>query len=342
MPTATCRFSDGESFTFDADPDALFLDAALAAGVPILHQCRSGSCGTCVCTSEQQALTMPRSTATCLLQTEVAQGRRLSCVGQLQADDTLSFDYPSTQTGPARASAFVDAIDWLADDVVRLRAELAEGDWLTFDPGQFLMLTPPGETEGRRYSLSSTPGQLPMLEFLIRVLPQGLVSDYLRERAAVDDVITLTGSYGSFRWRKDLSRPHIFVAGGTGLAPILSILDDLRSRSGKKPPLLLCFGCTSPETRFGAEEVALRADWMPTLTVRRTLETGAQAGEIAGDPVAVIDQADVSKESCAYLCGPPPMIAAATARLLELGVAAERIYAEQFTAALQSETLTEE
>lgn len=337
MPVARCHFADGKIFEVEADPGESFLEASLRAGAPVRYQCRSGSCLSCACSSDSNGLKMRPGVASSLLKTEIAAGRRLCCIGQLQSDDELHFAYRSDSAGPAEVSAFVDAIEWMAPDVVKLRVELADGEWIDFQPGQYVRVTPPGAETARSYSMCSTPETLPTLEFMIRVLDKGVMSDYLRSSAQRDDVLTLSGPFGGFTWKGDRREPHLFIAGGTGLSPIASIIEQIRATSGRKPPMFLSFGCATRDNLFAGDYLKLLAQWLPTLDVRIAVERGAEDGLLAGNPLTAITEAQISSDVRAYICGPPAMIAAAVEKLSAAGVPANQIHYEQFIASQQSE-----
>ncbi len=330
------HFADGVEQRIPVESGQSVLEAALAAGAPVLNQCRSGSCGTCVAHLSEGDARMRSGAANALLPSEQAQGQRLLCLTDACADSVFEFAYDSTAGagGPVSASAFVDAIERIAPDAVRLKLELAEGDWLDFRPGQFIELTVPGTDARRRYSMASSPADLPSLELLVRLLPSGAMSDYLRDRARVDDVITLTGPYGAFFLRDKIKAPHIMIAGGTGLAPMMSMLDAIRARPGIKPPVLLSFGCATLEGLFNIEQLELRSHWMPGLRTRISVDAGdADEGFRIGNPVGAITAEDIRDvASVAYLCGPPGMVRAARAHLEDLGLAPSAIHAEQFVA----------
>lgn len=157
------------------------------------------------------------------------------------------------------------------------------------------------------------------------------MSGFLEEQARPDQVLGLSGPYGAFFLREEKRRaPHIFVAGGTGLAPILSMIDSLRQVSGRKPPMLLSFGCATPEALFCLDQIELRKQWLPTLETRICVDREASAELHQGSPVSALREGDVETDSVAYLCGPQPMIDAATQRLIELGIDPANIFSEQF------------
>jgi benzoate/toluate 1,2-dioxygenase reductase subunit len=331
--SVVCRFADGVEQTVQVPPEATVLAVALSAEIPVLHQCQSGSCGSCVGRLVAGDVRMRSDTASSLLKSEQAEGLRLMCVSQVCADSVVQFAYPSTLSGPALVNTFVNAIDWLAPDVARLRLELAEGDWIDFSPGQFVRLRVPGSEQWRTYSMASTPDDLPKVDFLVRCLPEGVMSDYLRNEAAIDDVMKLEGAFGSFFLRDDMAPPHIMIAGGTGLAPVLSMLDVIRQRSGKKPNVILSFGCLDESTLFATEDLELRDFWMRELDLRISIDRGDASGPYrVGNPVEAISIDDVSADTVAYLCGPPGMISAAFEHLRALGVQPANIHAERFVA----------
>lgn len=333
------RYADGARRTLDVDAGRPILDAALAADIPLLHQCRSGSCSSCVARLVQGETRQHAGGRSALLRSEHEAGLRLLCQAEAAADCVFDLDYDSAAGAgrPRKASAFVDRVERVASNVVRLRLELAADHWVDFQPGQFFQLRIPGTDIVRSYSPASTSAALPALEFLIRLLPGGAMSQWLVESAQVDDVVEIEGAFGAFFLRDKVRAPHIFVAGGTGLAPILSMLDALRAQPGRKPPALLSFGCTDPAALFGLDEIALRRTWMPNLQARISVDRDAEGDLLLGTPVAALSQADVGHpDTIAYLCGPPPMVEAARARLEAFGVRPANILAEQFVASTAS------
>ncbi|MFN4064183.1 MAG: FAD-binding oxidoreductase [Parazoarcus communis] len=327
------RFADGASRAIDVGDDQNVLDVALAADVPLMHQCRSGSCSSCVAhLVDGRAATRAGASST-LLASEYAAGQRLLCVTQAQGDCTFELPYGSEEGGvvPTEAHAFVNAVEPIASNVVKLSLELADGQWLSFKPGQFVQVEVPGVGQLRSYSPVSTEADLPQLDLLIRLLPEGVMSSWLSKQAKVDDVVKLKGPYGAFFLREKRRAPHIFVAGGTGLAPVLSMIDRIRQLGGRKPPMLLSFGCATSDALFYLDELELRRQWLPGLDVRICVDREPGSCYHNGSPVSALRAEDVSDpDTVAYLCGPQGMIDAATARLIELGVAPGNVFSEQF------------
>ncbi len=331
----TLRFEDGVEKRIEVRADEFVLDAALRQDVPLVHQCRSGSCSTCVARLESGALEMVRGRALALIATEVAEGKRLLCSAHALGDSVVSLHYPSTliYEGERRTlEARVKSIQWPAESVARLAIALERRAGFSFRPGQYVRIKVPGTEEWRSYSMCTAPRELPVMEFLVRILPGGLMSEYLRGCARAGDRVEIEGPLGAFILHPGRGT-RVFVAGGTGLAPILAMLDAIRRGSGPRPKMLLSFGCASERAFFYRDEIELRQWWMPELSVRLSADQvdNPASGLIRGTPVDALGAEPIDDpEAAAYVCGPPPMIEAARRRLAELGMPPERIYAERF------------
>jgi benzoate/toluate 1,2-dioxygenase reductase subunit len=327
-------FKNGHSRAFTVKDGQSVLDAALAAEIPVLNQCHSGSCSSCLATlTEGQAGTRAGASST-LLPSEFESGQRLLCLTHPRSDCSFALNYDSDIASgkPVKARAFIDEVERLAHNVVRLTVELADGDWLEFKSGQFVQITVPGVGTVRSYSPASTARDLPKIVLLVRLLPDGAMSNYLRDAAKPDDVLEIEGPFGNFFVREKVMAPHIFVAGGTGIAPILSIIDSIRLASGRRPPMLLSFGCARPEDLFCLDDIELRQQWLPGLEARISVDRDVRDSLLLGNPVDALHPADVEDPgTVAYLCGPPPMVDAAIVKLQALGVRRDNIFAEHFT-----------
>jgi ferredoxin-NADP reductase/ferredoxin len=309
------------------------LDAAAATGVRLARQCGIGTCGTCVGRVRDGALVMPDNRIYPLSEGEMADGMRLLCQAKAEADSEVELDYPASMLDdyPLRqATAKVTGMQRLAETVVELTVRLPKQVSLAFRPGQYTRLRVPGTDEWRSYSMASGERQKRELTFTIRLLPTGAMSDYLRDRATIGDQIELEGPLGSFGLASDAG-PVLMLAGGTGLAPMLSMLDKLQM-SRYKEPIRLVFGCTRVTDLFHLDELEARTSFMTNLSVHVTAaEPHDQPGVLAGTPVSALTADHVSDPATsAYLCGPPAMLEAAFTRLQELGLPRANIHAEQF------------
>jgi NAD(P)H-flavin reductase/ferredoxin len=332
--TAKLRFADDVTREIEVAPGTTLLKAALEAGVRLDHQCLSGTCGTCVCRLVRGAGTNQPGRSVSLLPGEVAEGYRLACSVMPTGDTEWLFDYPSTiadASTTARHVAAVEGLRKVSDSVFELSTRLMDSA-ASFLAGQYVRIKLP-DGSARSISMSSAPQDLPDLRFLIRYLPGGALSEHLKTRCRPGDIFELEGPMGSFVLPSDAG-PKIFVAGGTGLAPILSMLDHLRHAGTARFPLLLCFGVGREADFFYKQELELRQFWMPKLTLRLACDervpTAADPSLRTGSVVSLLQPADIGPDSTAFLCGPPAMVAAASERLKALGLPAEKIVAERF------------
>lgn len=326
MFRATLHFQDGAALTLPVGEGETIVDAAVVADAPLRSDCMSGTCGSCIarCTSgDAERLPMDQPIVD---SDEVAAGIYPTCLMRLRSDVDLHLDYP-LEPQPSASGRHIGeliGIDRLAATVSRLRIELADPENFRFQPGQYLRLRPPGLRVARAYSIASSPADLPIVELLIRHVPGGQVSGWLDSDPAPGARLTIQGPLGSFAL-DDRADRAVFIVGGTGLAPAISIIRANRGRM----PMLLCFGCTRREDLFLEDELrALEAE-VPGLEVRIALMEGASGSVREGTAVALL--ADDPVEGAAYhLCGPPGMVDAARKALTAMGASALQIRAERF------------
>jgi NAD(P)H-flavin reductase/ferredoxin len=333
--TVALRFRDGVEERIDVAADETVLAAAIRMDLPLVHQCESGSCGTCVARLVSgETITTPGSVVA-LMPSEIESGYRLTCSSRVNQNAVLEFDYPRTLLNGSVSRAVearVNSLDWVSRTVMRLDIELSEPADFSFDPGQYVRIRVPGTDAWRSYSMASIEKDLPRVRFLIRYLAGGIMSEWLRSDCAAGCEIEIEGPLGSFGIAAT-GGPHMMIAGGAGLSPVLAMLDGLRASPGPKPPVLLCFGCNTGNDLFYEDELELRAFWMPTLTTRLAVMEDSSPGSSAtiGTAVSLIKDADLQADNLtAYVCGPPAMVEATRARLIDGGVAPERIRSEQF------------
>jgi ferredoxin-NADP reductase/ferredoxin len=328
------RFTDGETRDFAVASGTTVLAAAKAAGLRLASQCEIGTCCTCAAVLTCGTAEMGTERLLALTKEEVSGGHRLLCQTVVSTDASFNVEYPSSlllANPPVNFTAKVSRLTWLAETVVQLDVKIPKALRLKFTAGQYCRIKVPGTEEWRSYSMASGEHEQSKASFLIRVLPTGVMSDFLRGEANPGALLEMEGPLGGFVLEPSV-RPHVLIAGGTGLAPMLSMLDRLRLVR-PTPPILLAFGCARESELFLLDELEARMAFMPSLQVRVCLEeTTAVPGVIRGNPVSVMSASDISEDSIAYLCGPPGMVAAAEATLAGFGLNHESIRSEQFLA----------
>jgi NAD(P)H-flavin reductase len=201
---------------------------------------------------------------------------------------------------------------------------------LTFLPGQYVRLSPPGSAEQRCFSMANAPRN-GIYEFYIRALPNGVVSDYLRNSAKPGDIMSLRGPSGAF-YLHERAAPKLFIAGGTGLAPILSMLSVLHGQRFDHP-LYLAYGVTHAEDTFGDERLRDMSTDMDLTVKTAAINHGNSWEGMAGtvvDALNALTFSDPAERLDVYICGPMPMVNAAKSWLAERRFSPDRICNETF------------
>jgi len=331
---------DGQTLNLACAPHQTLLEAAGLAKLLLPAQCRQGSCGAChaqvlsgdYVLGEHSPAALPAGVA----------GGILLCRTTACSDLRVALPYERSRIGSGeipRREAEVIELEHDGAHTVRLALRLlldADGVAVAeFEPGQFAELEVPGLDLKRAYSLANTGNWDGRLEFLIRLQPQGRFSTWLREGAQVGTRLTVWGPQGAFGLRENGLRPRWFVAGGTGLAPLLSMLR--RMAEFQEPhETRLYLGVTHAAELFGQAQLdALQAE-LPGLKITRCVWK-AESGWAGFHGTAV----DALRQDLAgqtgwpdiYLCGPPGMIDATEAAALALGVPADQVISERFTPA---------
>lgn len=302
------------------------LDAALDAGVPFPHGCMSGECGRCKCQLLGGTLRRGQEVCAALSGEEVASGHFLACRGQAQGDvhcRWLAEAVPAP--APRKLRARVCALERAAHDVMIV--SLSSDAPLPFLPGQFARLRF-GRLPPRAYSMANLPGAT-LLEFHVRVQPGGRVSGHVAHKLRVGDRVRIEGPFGDAHWRGAGNAPLLLLAGGTGLAPMVSVLD-AALRDGQAPEQIHFYhGVRAPADLYAGARLRERAQQMG-FRFEAVFSDGT-AGRHLHE--ALERDFPCLKQACIYVAGPPPMVEAVRRSAGARGTPDERIHADAFHAA---------
>lgn len=308
------------------------LDALRANDVPVSYSCMAGRCGTCRCkVVAGDVLESGREAQRPLgAATDGDAGYVLACQTFVTEPCTVEIAEPDeVVVHTARTlKAMVVAIEDATHDIRRLRLQPAKP--LDFSPGQYaqLQFTP---SHARPYSMAGVAGD-GELEFHVRLVPEGRVTGYIAQELKVGDAVRVSGPLGSAYLRRRHDGPMLCVAGGTGLAPILSIVRGALA-AGMRNPMHLYFGVRSERDVYGLEWLAALQCEHPALSVHTVLASGRAAGCRTGLVTDAIAQDWQSLAGFrAYLCGAPPMVEATSLLVRRMGVLPEHVYADAFYA----------
>ncbi|WP_236208094.1 anthranilate 1,2-dioxygenase electron transfer component AntC [Pseudomonas tohonis] len=327
-------FADGKTHFFPIKGGELLLDAALRNGINIPLDCREGVCGTCMgrCESGQYSLDYVDEEA--LSPSDLQQRKVLACQTRVRSDAAFYFDFDSTlcsASGTRAVQARVSEVELLSASTALLHLEAGGDSPLDFLPGQYARLQVPGTEAHRAYSFANRPNAQNRLLFLIRLLPGGVMSDYLRERCQAGDEIRLEAPLGAFYLRQ-VERPLVLVAGGTGLSAFLGMLDELAER-GCDQPVRLYHGVRQPADLCELARIRGYAERIPGFAFIPVVSDAAPGWD--GKRGYVSEHLDPEHLRAApfdmYLCGPPPMIESMKAWLQENALDGNPLYLEKFT-----------
>lgn len=325
--------------------DQTILDACLRAGVWVPHSCTHGTCGTCKAELVDGDVDHGDSSSFALMDFERAE-KVLMCCATPRSDVVVEADVDADEETPSHAvddySGTVTLVEDIALDTRRVLVELDRE--MAFDAGQYMAwhLLPAlvGGREGvtRTYSMANPPSQNRVLEFHVRRTPGGACSDgWVFADLAVGDRLDLTGPYGRFVVRMGRSDRAVLVAGGTGLAPIASmvkrVLLDGASENGAGPAHLSLY--QGARTREALYDVALfteLAERFPDRFTYRPCLSEEEAEGFASGMVTDVLDADHATLSghVAYVCGPPAMVDAAMRTLMAKRLFPRDMFREEF------------
>ncbi|WP_346830945.1 benzoate 1,2-dioxygenase electron transfer component BenC [Pseudomonas abietaniphila] len=323
------NFEDGVTRFIDCKAGEKVLDAAFRQRINLPMDCSDGVCGTCKCHCETGAYDLGDDYIEDALSEDEAQERQvLTCQMVPQSNCVISVPVPSSacKTGTSQFAATVHAITRHADAALEVSFELDQAP--VFLPGQYVNIEVPGSGQTRSYSFSSLPGQK-HASFLIKQVPGGLISKWL-ERALPADQVTMTGPLGSF-YLREVKRPLLFLAGGTGLAPFLAMLEVLAER-GESQRVSLIYGVTRDQDLVMVNTLQTFAARLPNFSfvtcVADPASAHPQKGYVTQHMAAeVLNEGDVD----VYLCGPPPMVDAVRQHFKDQGVTPVSFHYEKFT-----------
>ena len=327
------NFEDGVTRFIDAKGSETVADAAYRQGINIPLDCRVGACGACKCQVESGRYELGDDfIEDALSADEAAQGMVLTCQMRAQSDCVVRVPVASSACRIKQGSfrAAIREVQALSDSTIRLAIEGDELGKLAFLPGQYVNLQVPGSEQTRAYSFSSMP-QDGKVSFLIRNVPGGLMSGYLTQLAKVGDQMTLTGPLGSF-YLRDVRRPLLLLAGGTGLAPFLAMLEKLAA-SGSDQPVHLIYGVTNDFDLVEMDKLAEFAERLPNFTYSACVANPDSQHPLKGYVTQHIAPGQLNDGDVdIYLCGPPPMVEAVNQDLRQRGIQPANFYYEKFAA----------
>ena len=328
---------DPEGPVFSAGPDESILDAALRQGVPLPYGCRNGACGACRARILDGKVHFPdEAELRGLTERETRAGWTLLCQARASSDLRIASHAegagPAVRTLPARVASRTR----LAHDVMELRLELPPTERLQYRAGQYVDIL---LRDGRRraFSLANCPADDAHLVLHIRHVPGGAFSGQVFETLGERALLRLQGPLGSFHLRTDSDRPAVFLAGGTGFAPIKAIIENALLAPLRRE-MHLYWGVRTerdlylPDLPREWANAHSRLHFVPVLSEPDPGWTG-RTGLV--HEAILADFPDLAGHEV-YASGPPPMVSAAREIFPELGLDLEHLHFDSFDYAYET------
>jgi propane monooxygenase reductase component len=316
----------------DCDEEESVLDAAFRHGFNLVYGCREGQCSACKAyLLEGEVVLKPYSTFA-LSESEESNGYTLLCRAMPEEDlvvELLHFDPDNykLENEIRDGRGVVTEVEMLTHDIARLELQVSEPADFSFIPGQYVDVWIPDTDARRSFSMANVPGD-GRIELIIKRYPGGRFSGLLDGAVAVGDELGFTGPYGAFHLRQN-DRPILMVAGGSGMAPILSLLRTL-SAEGSDRPVRFFYGARTEQDLFYVDLIEELGAALPDFAFLPVLseEGGGFVHEAA---CRRLESGELSDPEI-YMCGPPPMIDAMIEQATERhGIDEDQIFHDKFT-----------
>lgn len=324
---------------FSASGQETILAAAIHAGVGLPYGCKDGACGSCKCKKLSGEVTHDAYSENALSDAELAAGLILTCRATATSDVVLE----SRQVTGANAFPIkkmpvrVNALEKLSHDVMRVQLQLPAHTAFQFHAGQYLEFIL-RDGSRRAYSMATPPHvaeNTPAIELHIRHMPGGKFTDHVFGAMKEKEILRAEGPFGSFFLREDSDKPMVFLASGTGFAPIKALLEHMQHK-GMTRPVSLYWGGRRPEDLYMDVWLKELSTSMPNLSyvpvVSDALPEDHWSGRTGYVHQAVLDDfADLSGHEV-YACGAPVVVdAARSSYTSQRGLPEECFFADAFT-----------
>lgn len=326
--------------SFEVGPDQTVLDAALAADIMLPYSCRGGGCSTCkgkVLEGEFEAGEAPEHI---LEQDELIQGYTLMCQARPKTD--MRIESPQarlvTDIQVRKMPARVVEIDVLTDDVARLVLQLPTSQPVNYYAGQYIEVI---LKDGRRrsYSMANAPQENNQIELHLRHMPGGAFTDHvfgatepaMKERG----ILRTEGPMGSFFLREESTKPLVFLASGTGFAPIKALVEHMQAKNIQRE-IRFYWGGRRPKDLYMMELAQQWAQTIPNFTFVPVISEAVAEDNWAGRTglvhhAVMADMPDLSAWEV-YACGAPLMVENAEKDFVEkCALDGAVFYADAFT-----------
>ena len=340
--TATILPSNKEIFVKQNES---VLSAALEQGLDWPHDCKFGTCGSCKCKLIKGKVKPTSDYSYTLTKEELDDDIFLACQSRLTMDSVIEVELGDlVRVPPQTCNAIIKSTEMLTTDIMKVTIETEKEVEHSALPGMWAELSIEGLDRPRSYSFASAPKNENPKEFtfFIRKTPGGKFTEWLfDDKRDASQCVTLNGPFGSF-YLREKATPIVCIAGGSGLAPIKSILEGGVLDQSKRDVVFL-FGARTQDDLYCIKELeSIKENWNKDYKFDfiPVLSTEPEDSDWKGGRGFVTDYFEkniVKKNNMdisdwqGYLCGPPPMVEAAITLLEKLGIKSDEIFFDSFT-----------
>ena len=331
--------------TIEIEEGQTILDAALRAGIYLPHACCHGLCATCKVQVVDGEIDHGEASTFALMDFEREEQKCLACCARAESDIVIEAEIeedPDARNLPVRDfDGVVSRIEDLTPTIKGVWVTLDDAEGMDFQAGQYVNLEFPNEMGTRAFSIASVPSEGCEIELNIRIVPGGQATTWVHEVLKVGDRIRLAGPYGRFFVKKSSQLPVIFMAGGSGLSSPRSMILDLLEEGFDKP-IALVYGQRCREELYYHDEFLALAEKHSNFSYVPALSHEPEGSDWQGFRGFVHEAAkdhfnNDFRGSKAYLCGPPLMIEACIATLMQGRLFERDIYTEKFLSAADAQ-----
>ena len=324
----------GRSFTVPSGDTVLV--AGINQGIGLPYGCKDGACGSCKCKILSGTVVHGNHQSKALSPEEEANGYMLTCCAMPQSDLVLE-SRQVTQAGalpikkmPTRVTSMRKA----SDDVMVIHLQLPANDNFVYRAGQYVEFILRDGVR-RSYSMANAPHQGPGIELHIRHMPGGKFTDHVFGAMKEKEILRIEGPFGSFLLREDSDKPIIFLASGTGFAPVKALIEHMQHQ-GISREVVLYWGARKPSDLYMQEWIQTQLANMPMLSfvpvVSNASESDAWHGRTGFVHQAVMQDFPDMRAHQVYACGTPIMVESARTDFATLcGLDADEFFADAFT-----------
>ena len=314
---------------FYAETNESLLSAAKRQFINLNYSCKNGRCSSCKCKlisgntsciySETGLTEKEKADGYILTSARVAESDLI-----LNAEDLVSIELPEARIHPCR----IDKISHLSSNTLEVTLRLPPAASFSFVPGQYIDVIGPKGVR-RSYSIANAQNNTNKITLYIRVVKTGIMSNYWFEHAKMNDLLRLHGPLGTFFLRETTNVDLIFLATGTGIAPIKAILESLSERpSGQHPrSITVVWGGRIQEDLYvNIDSLPIELEFIPVLS----RANGDWPGYKGYVQQALLDTHPDLSNAAVYACGSDAMIHSAKAILTSAGLPSNQFYSDAF------------